>query len=133
MNNKLIKQLHLPHQQGSSRFYVTKVIPPTEGISSRVMMGNFFKDSEEAGLSFREYLWKIVCEWDNPSDDRVAYWQSMLCNLHPSYYKHCFIVDYPQFKGAAQTLLRCLQYMEEQDAQLGRKKFGVETVVNALH
>jgi hypothetical protein len=133
IDNKRIKQLSSPH--GSSRLYVTKVIPPTEGIISCIMMGNIIEDSRKAGLSFREYLWKIICEWDSPSDDQIAHWQLILCDLQPSYYKHCFIVDYPQFEGAAQTLLRCLQYMEHQDFLLGygKEKFGIKVEVYALH
>ena len=133
MNNNHLRQIGNPHQQGSSRFYVTKIIPPTPGISSCIMWGNIFEDSEKAGLTFREYLWKVVCEWDSPSDDRIAHWRSILCNLQPRYYKHCYIVDYPQYKGAAQTLLRCLNYMEEQDYLLGEDKFNIKTETKASH
>lgn len=132
-NRSNLKQIGNPHQERGSRFYVTKIIPPTPGISCCIMWGDIHKDSQKAGLTFREYLWKIVCEWENPSDDRITHWQLVLCDLQPTYYKHCYIVDYPQFKGAAQTLLRCLQYMEQQDFELGRKKFGIEVAVHALH
>ena len=112
MNRKFIYQ---PEYNDVEYVYVTKIVPWTSELSPRFMFGDFRKNYQKAGLDARKYLWKIINEWDNASDDRIEHWQRILVSLKPTWYGNCIISYAPHQKEDAEILMRCLKWMEEQE------------------
>ncbi|MDQ2096761.1 MAG: hypothetical protein QQW96_03840 [Tychonema bourrellyi B0820] len=111
-----IKSICKPHWDGDYAYYHTKVIPYHPYVGHHLSLGNLIEDAEKANMSMRQYLWEILKQWNNPTDSRINHWISVLMTLKPNYYSHCIIHYYgDKQKAAAETVLRCLKYMEEQE------------------